>query len=88
MIELSGADRRAIFEELLEAADVAPPQKPYQFTIMEFANDMGLTRERSGRILEQLWKAGKLKREKVMPKIGRVAWAYWRLGDEPCDGIP
>ena len=84
MIELSDQDRRAMFNELLDVAGTARPQREGQFTIMEFADEMGMTRERAASLLERLWKSGELEREKVLASVGRIAYAYWRV--EPDNG--
>ena len=70
MIELSDQDRRVMFTELMELARAAKPQRENQFTVAEFAEEMGIGQKRASYILGGLWKAGQLKRERV--EIGRA----------------
>lgn len=77
--------RRRILEELSAEAPEAQVMRPWQFTVMDFAQMMGWQRAKAERWLrrEVALKRMRMELRGYDPRTGRNAALYWRPEDEP-----
>ena len=76
--------RRAILAEIAAAAQEQRQMEPYQFTVMDLADNMGVTRAQAeryarARVTDGLWR---MKVDGYDARTGRRAALYWRIEDE------
>ena len=76
--------RRAILAEISTAAQAQWTMEPWQFTVMDLAHELGVSRNQAERYARQRVAEGawRMRLDGYDPRTRRKAALYWRIEDE------